>query len=434
MGFDRTQCDTRRPRDEPAKSAAAGRKEACGKKAMREAEAAKEKGTNMTEPRARPSTPDAPSGSNVESIEEPTHRRQPIPAENNVHVTREPHRFGLSDPFGLLGLSDLIGSRVVSRRLPRARALRPRSRGASRRGAPCGARTRCGLLYAVRERPSPRRARDRPRAAVRRSHETRRRTLFRDEDPRFLRELAHAFCAEEGSPARRFATDIDETLINVLLEGLPLTSKTRFFAPFMEGGRLVRHLCARTPVRRIVGWDVNPYRVLLLQAEHLRTTRGRATAPAPRYAERNLLAKRPSTVLLLLALAGGIDAGAAVSPEGSLAAAAADVPAAYREYDLSLITLCLAGRALEPGGRFALLTSKEAARNEANAKLRRELFKFGSVVGITGLGNDDGRLVLLFERSAAADQTYCVLKEGDACEIAEASRFLEDPQTRFEIL
>ncbi len=247
------------------------------------------------------------------------------------------------------------------------------------------------------------------------------------EDPRFLRELAHAFCAGEGFPARRLPTDIDDTLLDVLLEGLPLTSKTRFFDPFMEGGRLVRHLYARTPVRRIVGWDVNPYRVLLLQAEHLRKTRGRATAPAPRFAERNLLTKRPSTVLLLLALAGGIDAGAAVSPVGS------DAAAAYRPYDLGLITLYLAGRALEPGGRFALLLSKEAARNEANARLRRELFKFGSVVGITDLGKDDGRLVLLFERGAAPDQTYCILKEGDASEIAEASRFLADPQARFEV-
>ena len=247
------------------------------------------------------------------------------------------------------------------------------------------------------------------------------------EDPRFLRELAHAFCAGEGFPSRRLPTDIDDTLLNVLLEGLPLTAKTRFFDPFTEGGRLVRHLYARTPVRRIVGWDVNPYRVLLLQAEHLRKTRGRATAPAPRFAERNLLTKRPSTVLLLLALAGGIDAGAAVSPVGS------DAAAAYRPYDLGLITLYLAGRALEPGGRFALLLSKEAARNEANAKLRREILKFGSIVGITGLGNDDERLVLLFERGATADQTYCVLKEGDACEIAEASCFLADPQTRFEV-
>lgn len=247
------------------------------------------------------------------------------------------------------------------------------------------------------------------------------------EDPRFLRELAHAFCAGEGFPARRLPTDIDDTLLNVLLEGLPLTSKTRFFDPFMEGGRLVRHLYARTPVRRIVGWDANPYRVLLLQAEHLRKTRGRATAPAPRIAERNLLTKRPSTVLLLLALAGGIDAGAAVSPVGS------DAAAAYRPYDLGLITLYLAGRALEPGGRFALLLSKEAARNEANAQLRRELFKFGSVVGITDLGKGDGRLVLLFERGAAPDQTYCILKEGDTCEIAEASRFLADPQARFEV-
>lgn len=247
------------------------------------------------------------------------------------------------------------------------------------------------------------------------------------EDPRFLRELAHAFCAGEGFPSRRLPTDIDDTLLDVLLEGLPLTSKTRFFDPFMEGGRLVRHLYARTPVRRIVGWDANPYRVLLLQAEHLRKTRGRATAPAPRIAERNLLTKRPSTVLLLLALAGGIDAGAAVSPVGS------DAAAAYRPYDLGLITLYLAGRALEPGGRFALLLSKEAARNEANARLRRELFKFGSVVGITDLGKDDGRLVLLFERGAAADQTYCVLKEGDACQIAEGSRFLEDSLTRFEV-
>lgn len=251
-------------------------------------------------------------------------------------------------------------------------------------------------------------------------------------DPWFLRELAHAFSAAEGFPARRFPTDVDEKLLDVLLDGLPLTAKTRFFDPFMEGGRLVRHLYARTPVRRIIGWDTDPYRVLLLQAEHLRTTRGRAAAPAPRFAERNLLAKRPSTVLLLLALAGGIDAGAAVSPEGSLAAAAADVPAAYREYDLGLITLYLAGRALEPGGRFALLTSKEAARNEANAKLRRGIFKFGSIVGITDLGDDDGRLVLLFERGAAADQTYCVLKAGDTCEIAEASRFLADPLARFE--
>ncbi len=253
------------------------------------------------------------------------------------------------------------------------------------------------------------------------------------ENPRFLRELAHAFCAGEGFPARRLPTDIDDTLLNVLLEGLPFTSKTRFFDPFMEGGRLVRHLYARTPVRRIVGWDVNPYRVLLLQAEHLRKTRGHATAPAPRFAERNLLTKRPSTVLLLLALAGGIDAGAVVSPEEGDAAAADDVPAAYRPYDLGLITLYLAGRALEPGGRFALLLSKEAARNETNARLRRELFKFGSVVGITDLGKDDGRLVLLFERGAAADQTYCVLKEGDACEIAEASCFLADPQARFEV-
>lgn len=138
-------------------------------------------------------------------------------------------------------------------------------------------------------------------------------------------------------------------------------------------------------------------------------------------------------MLLQLALTSGIDAGAAISPEGSDAAATADVPAAYREYDLGLITLYLAGRALEPGGRFALLTSKEAARNEANAKLRREILKFGSVVGITGLGNDDGRLVLLFERSALPDQTYCVLKEGDASEIAEGSRFLADPLTRFAI-
>lgn len=248
------------------------------------------------------------------------------------------------------------------------------------------------------------------------------------EDPRFLRELAHAFCAGEGFPSRRLPTDINDTLLNVLLEGLPLTSKTRFFDPFTEGGRLVRHLYARTPVRRIVGWDANPYRVLLLQAEHLRKTRGRATAPAPRFAERNLLTKRPSTVLLLLALAGGIDAGAAVSPVGN------DAAAAYRPYDLGLITLYLAGRALEPGGRFALLLSKEAAHNEANAKLRREILKFGSIVGITGLGNDDGWLVLLFERGALPDQTYCVLKEGDASEIAEGSRFLEDPQTRFEIL
>ena len=247
------------------------------------------------------------------------------------------------------------------------------------------------------------------------------------EDPRFLRELAHAFCAGEGFPSRRLPTDIDDTLLNVLLEGLPLTAKTRFFDPFMEGGRLVRHLYARTPVRRIVGWDVNPYRVLLLQAEHLRKTRGRATAPAPRFAERNLLTKRPSTVLLLLALAGGIDAGAAVSPVGS------DAAAAYRPYDLGLITLYLAGRALEPGGRFVLLLSKEAARNEANARLRRELFKFGSVVGITDLGKDDGRLVLLFERGALPDQTYCILKEGDASEIAEASCFLADPQARFEV-
>lgn len=247
------------------------------------------------------------------------------------------------------------------------------------------------------------------------------------EDPRFLRELAHAFSAEEDFPARRFPTDVDEKLLDVLLDGLPLTANTRFFDPFMEGGRLVRHLYARTPVRRIVGWDVNPYRVLLLQAEHLRKTRGRATAPAPRFAERNLLTKRPSTVLLLLALAGGIDAGAAVSPVGS------DAAAAYRPYDLGLITLYLAGRALEPGGRFALLLSKEAARNEANARLRRELFKFGSVVGITDLGKGDGRLVLLFERGAAADQTYCVLKEGDAYEIAEASCFLADPQARFEV-
>lgn len=247
------------------------------------------------------------------------------------------------------------------------------------------------------------------------------------EDPRFLRELAHAFCAGEGFPSRRLPTDINDTLLNVLLEGLPLTSKTRFFDPFTEGGRLVRHLYARTPVRRIVGWDANPYRVLLLQAEHLRKTRGRATAPAPRFAERNLLTKRPSTVLLLLALAGGIDAGAAVSPEGG------DAAAAYRPYDLGLITLYLAGRALEPGGRFALLLSKEAAHNEVNAKLRREILKFGSIVGITGLGDVDGRLVLLFERGAAADQTYCVLKEGDASEIAEASCFLADPQTRFEV-
>lgn len=247
------------------------------------------------------------------------------------------------------------------------------------------------------------------------------------EDPRFLRELAHAFCAGEGFPSRRLPTDINDTLLNVLLEGLPLTAKTRFFDPFMEGGRLVRHLYARTPVRRIVGWDANPYRVLLLQAEHLRKTRGRATAPAPRFAERNLLTKRPSTVLLLLALAGGIDAGAAVSPEGG------DAAAAYRPYDLGLITLYLAGRALEPSGRFALLLSKEAAHNEANAKLRREILKFGSIVGITGLGDVDGRLVLLFERGAAADQTYCVLKEGDASEIAEASCFLADPQTRFEV-
>lgn len=247
------------------------------------------------------------------------------------------------------------------------------------------------------------------------------------EDPRFLRELAHAFCAGEGFPSRRLPTDINDTLLNVLLEGLPLTSKTRFFDPFTEGGRLVRHLYARTPVRRIVGWDANPYRVLLLQAEHLRKTRGRATAPAPRFAERNLLTKRPSTVLLLLALAGGIDAGAAVSPEGG------DAAAAYRPYDLGLITLYLAGRALEPGGRFALLLSKEAARNEANAKLRREILKFGSIVGITGLGDEDERLVLLFERGAAADQTYCVLKEGDTCEIAEASRFLANPLARFEL-
>lgn len=247
------------------------------------------------------------------------------------------------------------------------------------------------------------------------------------EDPRFLRELAHAFCAGEGFPSRRLPTDINDTLLNVLLEGLPLTSKTRFFDPFTEGGRLVRHLYARTPVRRIVGWDANPYRVLLLQAEHLRKTRGRATAPAPRFAERNLLTKRPSTVLLLLALAGGIDAGAAVSPEGG------DAAAAYRPYDLGLITLYLAGRALEPGGRFALLLSKEAAHNEANAKLRREILKFGSIVGITGLGDVDGRLVLLFERGAAPDQTYCILKEGDTCEIAEASRFLADPQARFEV-
>lgn len=253
------------------------------------------------------------------------------------------------------------------------------------------------------------------------------------EDPRFLRELAHAFSAAEGFPARHFPTDVDEKLLDVLLDGLPLTEKTRFFDPFMEGGRLVRHLYARTPVRRIIGWDTDPYRVLLLQAERLRTTRGRATTPPPRFAERNLLTKRPSTVLLLLALAGGIDAGAAVSPEGSEAAASPDIPAAYREYDLGLITLYFAGRALEPGGRFALLTSKEAARNEANAQLRRELFKFGSVVGITDLGKDDGRLVLLFERGAAADQTYCVLKKGDACEIAEASCFLADPQTRFEV-
>ena len=112
------------------------------------------------------------------------------------------------------------------------------------------------------------------------------------EDPRFLRELAHAFCAGEGFPSRRLPTDIDDTLLNVLLEGLPLTSKTRFFDPFMEGGRLVRHLYARTPVRRIIGWDTAPYRVLLLQAERLRTTRGRATTPAPRFAERNLLTKR----------------------------------------------------------------------------------------------------------------------------------------------
>lgn len=253
------------------------------------------------------------------------------------------------------------------------------------------------------------------------------------EDPRFLRELAHAFCAGEGFPSRRLPTDIDDTLLDVLLEGLPLTSKTRFFDPFTEGGRLVRHLYARTPVRRIVGWDVNPYRVLLLQAEHLRKTRGRATAPAPRFAERNLLTKRPSTVLLLLALAGGIDVGAAISPEGSAAAASPDVPAAYRAYDLGLITLYLAGRALEPGGRFALLASKEAARNEANAKLRREILKFGSIVGITGLGDEDERLVLLFERGAAPDQTYCVLKEGDASEIAEGSRFMEDSLTRFEV-
>lgn len=88
---------------------------------------------------------------------------------------------------------------------------------------------------------------------------------------------------------------------------------------------------------------------------------------------------------------------------------------------------------MEPGGRFALLLSKEAARNEANAKLRREILKFGSIVGITGLGDEDGRLVLLFERGAAPDQTYCVLKEGDASEIAEGSRFLEDPLTRFEV-
>lgn len=254
------------------------------------------------------------------------------------------------------------------------------------------------------------------------------------EDPRFLRELAHAFSAEEDFPARRFPTDVDEKLLDVLLDGLPLTANTRFFDPFMEGGRLVRHLYARTPVRRIIGWDTDPYRVLLLQAERLRTTRGRATTPPPRFAERNLLTKRPSTVLLLLALAGGIDAGAAISPEGSVAAASPDVLPAYREYDLGLITLYLAGRALEPGGRFALLLSKEAARNEANAKLRREILKFGSIVGITGLGNDDGRLMLLFERDALPDQTYCVLKEGDASEIAEGSRFLEDPQTRFEIL
>lgn len=56
------------------------------------------------------------------------------------------------------------------------------------------------------------------------------------EDPRFLRELAHAFCAGEGFPSRRLPTDIDDTLLNVLLEGLPLTAKTRFFDPFMEGG------------------------------------------------------------------------------------------------------------------------------------------------------------------------------------------------------
>lgn len=253
------------------------------------------------------------------------------------------------------------------------------------------------------------------------------------EDPRFLRELAHAFSAGEGFPARRFPTDVDDKLLDVLLDGLPLTAKTRFFDPFMEGGRLVRHLYARTPVRRIIGWDTDPYRVLLLQAERLRTTRGRATTPPPRFAERNLLTKRPSTVLLLLALAGGIDAGAAISPEGSVAAASPDVPAAYREYDLGLITLYLAGRALEPGGRFALLLSKEAARNETNAKLRREILKFGSIVGITGLGDDDGRLVLLFERGATPDQTYCVLKEGDASEIAEGSRFLEDSLTRFEV-
>lgn len=55
------------------------------------------------------------------------------------------------------------------------------------------------------------------------------------------------------------------------------------------------------------------------------------------------------------------------------------------------------------------------------------------VVGITDLGKDDGRLVLLFERGAAADQSYCVLKEGDADEIEEASCFLTDPQARFEV-
>lgn len=33
------------------------------------------------------------------------------------------------------------------------------------------------------------------------------------EDPRFLRELAHAFCAGEGFPSRRLPTDIDDTLL-----------------------------------------------------------------------------------------------------------------------------------------------------------------------------------------------------------------------------